>query len=487
MSTAALVYPHQLFESHPALDGAAEAVLVEDPLFFREVKFHKQKLMLHRAAMSSYADRLKKLGHRVRRVEAMELKHSGDIAAKLKTWKIASVRLVDPCDVWLSRRLTAALARAKIAVEVLPDPHFLTPQSEIHDFAGSKKKLFFTEFYVRQRKRLNVLIDDGKPLGGQWSFDPENRKKLPKGIVVPVLNFPAESEHVAEARRYVRMHFPTNPGDDEPFRTQIDHAGAAAWLDEFLKRRFANFGDYEDAISTKHDVIFHSLLSPLLNIGLLSPRQVLDAALEFADVVPLNSLEGFIRQVIGWREFIRLVYLKHGRGQRTANFWNATSPMPRAFYDGTSGIAPVDHVIQQVLRTSYCHHIERLMILGSFFALSDIHPDAVYRWFMELFIDAYDWVMVPNVYGMSQHADGGLMTTKPYICGSSYVLKMSDFAKGPWCPIWDALYWRFIHNHADFFAGNPRMAMMAKMKDKLGPKLQEHLRTAEAFLAKLHG
>ncbi len=203
--------------------------------------------------------------------------------------------------------------------------------------------------------------------------------------------------------------------------------------------------------------------------------------------VPINSAEGFIRQVIGWREFVRLVYRTRGRRQRTRNFWEYTRPMPDAFYACTTGILPVDHVIRAVLDTAYCHHIERLMILGNFLLLCDVHPDAVYRWFMELFIDAYDWVMVPNVYGMSQFADGGGMTTKPYISGSSYVRKMSDFPKGDWCGVWDALYWRFIDQHADFFAATPRMAVMVKMKDKLGTKtMAGHHRVADEFLSRLH-
>jgi len=225
----------------------------------------------------------------------------------------------------------------------------------------------------------------------------------------------------------------------------------------------------------------------MLNIGLLSPRQVIDAATGQMERVPLNAMEGFVRQVIGWREFVRLVYRTRGRRQRTQNFWRFSRGMPASFYDGSTGIDPVDHVIRQVLRTGYCHHIERLMVLGNFMLLCEIEPDAVYQWFMELFIDAYDWVMVPNVYGMSQYADGGLMTTKPYVSGSRYVLKMSDFKRGPWCAVWDALYWRFIDRHAEYFAGNPRMAMMAKMRIKLGAKLDEHLQVAETFLTQLHG
>jgi len=397
------------------------------------------------------------------------------------------VQYVDPCDDWLSTRLAAALKVQCIAATVLDNPHFLTPDSVIRDFTADKKHLFFTKFYIAQRQRLGLLLkEDGKPIGGQWSFDPDNRKKLPKGISIPSPSRPAEDEYVQAARQYERQHFPNAIGSDDEFEYPTGHAGAEAWLDDFVEARLASFGDYEDAISAQHEVLFHSVLTPRLNVGLISPRQVIDAALAQADRIPLNSVEGFVRQVIGWREFVRMVYLTRGRQQRTRNFWGFTRAIPAAFYDGSTGIDPVDHVIRQVLRTGYCHHIERLMILGNFMLLCDIDPDAVYRWFMELFIDAYDWVMVPNVYGMSQHADGGLMTAKPYISWSAYVLKMSDFKKGPWCPVWDALYWRFVDRHSDFFARNPRMAVMVKTKDKLGAKLTEHLRVAEGFLSRIH-
>ena len=194
-----------------------------------------------------------------------------------------------------------------------------------------------------------------------------------------------------------------------------------------------------------------------------------------------------MRQIIGWREYMRGVYRLFGGRQRTMNFWNHHRPMPAAFYEGTTGSEPVDAVIRRVQRFAYCHHIERLMILGNFMLLCEIDPTAVYQWFMELFIDAYDWVMVPNVYGMSQHADGGLITTKPYLSGSSYVLRMSNFRKGPWCAIWDALYWRFIDRHRDFFASNPRMSVMVVQCERLGSRLEELRRTAAEFLDRLHG
>jgi len=226
----------------------------------------------------------------------------------------------------------------------------------------------------------------------------------------------------------------------------------------------------------------------MLNIGLITPREVIDKTLGYAEEnpVPLNALEGFIRQIIGWREFMLAIYALEDNRERSTNFWQHTRKLPPSFYNGTTGIKPVGTVIHHLLNYSYCHHIERLMILGNFMLLCEIDPDEIYRWFMEMFIDAYDWVMVPNVYGMSQYADGGLITTKPYISSSRYIQKMSDFPKGKWCEIWDSLYWRFIHKHQDFFANNPRMKVMTFQLKRMGKaKSNGYLRQAERFLHSL--
>jgi deoxyribodipyrimidine photolyase-related protein len=226
----------------------------------------------------------------------------------------------------------------------------------------------------------------------------------------------------------------------------------------------------------------------MLNIGMLTPQQIIEHTLQYNTThhVPINSLEGFVRQIIGWREFIRGVYISKGREERTKNYWGFTRKIPASFYDGTTGIFPIDETIRKVLETGYCHHIERLMVLGNFMLLCEFDPDEVYRWFMELFIDAYDWVMVPNVYGMSQFADGGLMATKPYISGSNYLMKMSDYPKGDWQQTWDALFWRFMDVHRDFFLQNPRLGMLVRTFDKWSlEKQQEVLQRANAYLATL--
>ncbi|MBL9092975.1 MAG: cryptochrome/photolyase family protein [Planctomycetaceae bacterium] len=483
---AALVYPHQLFAANPALSEAELVVLIEEPLLWTQFNFHKHKLVLHRASMRAYAARLRDDGRRVLYVESESFRATSDITVVLEQEHVHEVAVVDPSDDWLLRRLTRSLRNAGIALTLIDNPFFLTPPTFFAEFADERKKLYFTDFYIRQRKRLGLLLDaDGRPNGGRWSFDTANRKKMPRGLRPPEVFAPTPSIAVVEARAYVADRFSKAPGDAADFAYPTAPQQAEQWLADFLDRRLAHFGDYEDAMAADEATLFHSVLTPMLNVGLLTPRQVLDAALARADEVPLNALEGFVRQVVGWREYIHGVYRFLGRRQRTRNFWGHRNRLPRSFYDGTTGIEPIDTVIRRVIKHAYCHHIERLMILGNFMLLCEIDPHDVYRWFMEMFIDAYDWVMVPNVYGMSQYADGGLTTTKPYLSGSNYVLKMSNFRRGNWCAIWDALYWRFVQRHREFFAANPRLSVITKQLDRMGDKIENHVRTADQFLMQL--
>lgn len=483
---AAIVYPHQLFPDIAWMQGVDRVYLVEDPLFFKQYPFHRQKLMLHRASMRWYADRLRQQEREVRYVEAAELETSGDIAQRMHRDGIERVRAIDAEDFHLERRTRNACNRIGIEWKSLPDPHFLTPTESIESFVANKKKLFFTQFYIDQRKRLEVLIDEAeKPIGGKWSFDTDNRRRLPAGETPPEITWPREDSYASEARRYVDTHFRDALGEPGPLLYPANATAAREHLHQFIDQRLPWFGDYEDAISRQHRFVYHSVLTPMLNVGLISPNEIVQAALERAEEVPLNALEGFLRQIIGWREYIRLVYRTLGVSQRNGNYWSHTRTIPTSFYEASTGIEPIDHTIRGVLRCGYCHHIERLMILGNFMLLCEFHPNAIYRWFMEMFVDAYDWVMVPNVYGMSQYADGGMITTKPYISGSSYVLKMSDFKKGPWCELWDALYWRFIDQHRSFFESNPRMKVMTGQLDRMGEKRTAHLRRAEAYLGSL--
>jgi len=318
----------------------------------------------------------------------------------------------------------------------------------------------------------------------------ENRRRLPKGYVEPWLPPVAPSRYEPVVRALIATHFAEHPGELGPLWIPFDHAGAHAWLQCFLQERLTDFGPYEDALSQHQGTLHHSLLSPLLNIGLLSPAAVIEATLEHVQTrqecgqpVPIASLEGFLRQVIGWREFVRGIDRVHGQRQAAGNFWNHQRRLAPCWNDGSTGLPPLDAAIERLNRLGYNHHIERLMVLSNLMLLCEIHPGEVHRWFMERTLDSYEWVMGPNVYGMGQMSDGGLFATKPYICGSNYILKMSDFKKGPWCEIWDGLNWRFIDRNQEFFRGNPRLSMMVRLLERMDPQRRQLLNSAaEAFL-----
>ncbi len=487
-----LVFPHQLFHRHPSISKDATVVLIEDTLFFGDPRypahFHKQKLILHRASMQAYAQHLRDAGHTLRYYDYDSKQTADRLVQQLVDDGFTAFRLADPCDDILLRRVTRACRKAEAGLTLDPTPMFLTPPDVGREAIGKSAPYRMASFYIQQRKRLNILVEDDQPVGGAWSFDADNRKKWPKGRNVPPAPVVQHRKWIDEATAYVEQRFPDNPGHSEPFVYPITHRQARKWLDTFCEERLVDFGTYEDAMVAEEGVLHHSVLTPALNIGLLTPQEVVDAVLDWSasHEVPLNDLEGFIRQVIGWREFMQIMYREIGVKQRNSNFWDHTNPMPAAFYTGTTGILPVDQVLERLLAGAYTHHIERLMILGNFMLLCEIAPDEVYRWFMEMYIDAYDWVMVPNVYGMSQFADGGLLCTKPYISGSNYVRKMSDYPADDWCAVWDGLFWRFIYKHRDFFTKQPRLSMMARQLDRMGDqKLKQHLAVAKAYLAEL--
>lgn len=487
MTTTTLIFPHQLFRTHPALHTDVQVCLVEETLFFNQYSFHKQKIMLHRASMKAYESFLRLKGYTVIYIEAKQ--PEADIRRLLPWLKKQGTNAIlyaETADRWLEQRITRVCTEQDILRQQLKSPAFLNEMPAMNEYFNQRKTYFQTDFYTWQRKQRQLLLDpSGKPLGGKWTYDADNRKRFPRNERVPVLGSPAENEFVQEARLYAEKQFASNYGYTSPFIYPVTFADAAEWLDRFLDDRLHHFGAYEDAMVKDQPFLYHSLLSPLLNIGLLEPQNVLDELLNKAAAteIPLNSLEGFVRQLTGWREFIRIVYEREGSIQRTRNYWGFTRKIPTSFWTGETGIHPIDTVIKRILNHGYAHHIERLMVLGNFMLLCEFDPDEVYRWFMEMFSDSYDWVMVPNVYGMTQFADGGLMTTKPYISGSNYLMKMGDWEKGPWQDTWDGLFWRFMHRQRRFFSSNPRLGMLLNTWDKMpDEKRNRHLANAEKFL-----
>ena len=490
MSEANVIFPHQLFKKNSSLQKNRTVFLVEEFLYFKHYNFHKQKLVLHRASMKCYAASLKKDGFKVEYIDSTDERNDiRKLVAYFKKEKIKTLHFTEVVDFLLDKRIATSCTKNNIEIVQYQTPAFLNSKQDGDDYFDGRKRYFQTEFYIAQRKKRNILLgpDDG-PLGGQWSYDADNRKKFPAKENPPQISLPKEDKFVTEAKEYVTSNFNENYGEVDTFFYPINFTSAEEWLTEFLKDRFEKFGDYEDAIVANENFLHHAVISPLINIGLLTPQQVVKVVLDYAakNNSPLNSTEGFIRQIIGWREFIRIVYAREGVKQRTTNYWKFTRKMPASFWNGTTGIEPIDNVIKKVIKTGYLHHIERLMLLGNFMLLCEFDPDEVYKWYMEMFVDSYDWVMVPNVYGMVQFADGGLMTTKPYISGSNYVLKMSDYKKGNWCEIWDGLFWRFMDVHRTFFKKNPRLGMLINTFDKMpSEKRNKHTEAAEKFLAQL--
>lgn len=482
-----LIFPHQLFQKSPILDNGLEVYLIEEYLYFKQYAFHKQKIAFHRASMKVYEAFLRNLGLRVNYIESKdELADMRNFRREIEVKGIESLNFIDPCDDWLLQRIEGVSQGCRLNVH--PNPQFINEELDLKGFFRRDKKFYFqTTFYKQERKRLGILIDENQnPIGGKWTYDSENRKKYPKNKIPPPITYPDTSKEWDEAYDYTLEHFPDNPGklSKRPLYP-ITFKEAEDWLEQFLQYRFFDFGIFEDAILREYTILNHSVMTPVLNVGLLLPKQFLSRILKFSEQedIPINSLEGLIRQIMGWREFIRGMYISKGRYSRTRNFWNFKRKIPSSFYTGTTGILPIDETIKKVNDTGYCHHIERLMILGNFMLLCEFDPDEVYRWFMELFIDAYDWVMVPNVYGMSQFADGGTFATKPYIGGSNYIRKMSNYPKGDWEQIWDGLFWRFVYSHQDFFRSNPRTSMLAHSLNRMSEeKRDQHLKNAEWFI-----
>lgn len=483
---AQLIFPHQLFKDTDYLDKDQSVFLVEEYLFFRQYKFHQQKIALHRATMKFYEDYLTEAKFRVEYIESTSpLSDVRKLIKHLEKEKFKKIIITDVCDHWLEKRIK----ETGLELEILDSPLLINTKDDLKEYFDGKKSYHQTDFYKQQRISRNILMKAGKPLGGKWTYDTENRKKYPKNRKAPSIHFPENNKYYEEARKYTEKNFGKNYGNLTSYQLYpVTFQEAEKWFDQFMELRFSDFGVYEDSIVEREHFLHHSVISPLLNIGLLSPENVLKEAIDYAEEykIPINSLEGFVRQILGWREFVRGIYLYEGTFQRNKNYWKHHNPLPKSFYTAKTDIKPIDSTILKVLQTGYAHHIERLMIFANFMNLLKLNPDDVYQWFMEMFIDSYDWVMVPNVYGMSSFSDGGKMSTKPYISGSNYLKKMSDYSDGDWTKKWDALFWNFVNDNRIFFETNPRLGMMLRTLDKMtDDKKTEHFTIAQQTIKDL--
>ena len=474
-----------------------------DPLYLKNYKFckifmaedlglctyekhHKLKILHFLSSMRSYNDLLKSKGFETDYYDCKNNfsgKYEDKLRKSIKESKPKRVFSFEVEDKPFEKKLNKIVKEIGLERVIVTSPMFLNSRDDFKKYLENKKKPLMANYYKMSRIKFDLLVKDEKPVGGKWSFDKDNRKKLPQTVKLPKRLVASETKHTKVLKKFINTTFENHPGNTENFWLPTTHKESTEWLDDFLIEKLNLFGDYEDAVSQRDNILFHSALSPLINSGLITPEKIVDRLKKLKTKVNLNSLEGYIRQVIGWREFMRGIYQNYSTEMEKGNFFKHKRKFKKEWYSGETGIPPLDHSIKNALKYGWTHHIERLMVLSSLMNLCEIEPKQVYKWFMEMFVDSSEWVMVPNVYGMGLFSDGGIFATKPYICGSSYYLKMMDFKKGEWCETVDGLYWRFINKNRKFFSSNPRLNMMVSVYDKMkNERKKKILSKAEAFI-----
>ena len=479
-----LVFGDQLDASSSAFDGfdvAQDAVAMqevrEEATYIRQ---HKIRLTLFFSAMRHFRDELAAKGIRVyyRRIDERENAHtfSEEIAARVRQTGPQKLIVLEPGDYRVRQSVEQTARGLKLPLEIRTDRHFFCSIEEFESYAQGKR-LILENFYRKLREKHGILMNHGKPVGGQWNFDKANRKPLDaaakKKIADPRSFAPDGS--TAEVIETVNRLFGDSPGSADQFDYPVTRAQALHALDDFIEHRLGKFGDYQDAMTVADPYVYHSRLSSSLNLHLLNPREVIDAAVHAYEggKAPLNSVEGFVRQVLGWREFARGIYWNHMPGYQDMNELDAEMPVPRFFWTAETDLNCLRHATLGLIAHAYAHHIHRLMVFGLFSLLLGVNPRKFHEWHMSMFVDAVDWVSLPNALGMSQYGDGGIMGTKPYCASGNYINKMSDYCRGcrykpDSCPF-TVLYYDFLARHQERFQHNGRMLFQIRNLRRQSP------------------
>jgi deoxyribodipyrimidine photolyase-related protein len=473
-----LTLEQSALQSVMAEQGRSPVLLIESLSHVRQRRYHAQKLVLVWSAMRHFAEELRQTGWDVTYSTAE------DFFIPLRHWietaGITELRVMQPSDRPLRRWLQSV--ELPCSIRWMPNNLFLWREEEFQAWAAGRKSLLMESFYREGRKRFGILMQQGEPVGGQWNFDKENRKP-PKDGLKPPQPLWFEPDAITQAViQQIRQHNIPTYGDIAPFRWGVTRSHALQVLDQFIQHRLPTFGPYQDAMVTGQETLWHALLSPYLNLGLLHPREVVQAAEQaWGDrSLDLNSVEGFIRQVLGWREYMYGLYHAVDDDYPERNWFDHQHPLPDFFWDATqTDMNCLRQTLGQVERTGYAHHIQRLMVLSNFSLIAGLSPQAVENWFHAAFIDAYDWVMQTNVIGMGLFADGGILASKPYAASANYINKMSDYCKGcrynkgdrtgeNACPF-NFFYWDFLARHRDKLQSQGRMSFILKNLDKMAP------------------
>lgn len=472
-----LILGDQLFLNHPAFQFQTDYVMIESKDFNIEFKYHKARVFHCFVAMREYKDFLISNKKNVLYFD-FEMQFS-----LTKMFKELSESKQDYTNIYIAevdnkgfKQILIDLSKENnLTLHWLPSPKFLTSKQDWLNYRTKhSKSLKMNDFYVCQRKRLNLFVNkDGSSSFGKWSLDEENRKKIPKTQQVENRVKIYTSNHEKEVKFVVETFFKENPCEFKALYFPVNHNQAKELLEEFGQKYFEKFGIYEDAMTTRDPFLFHSTISPLLNNGLLTPLEVINWVMRQSHI-PDNSREGFIRQIIGWREWVNCLYWNiYEKDLSEYNFFKNDKKLPAYFWDlneleTIKDNIPLYNALKNVFDYAYCHHIERLMVISNWMTLNEFDPTDCYNWFMTMFIDSYEWVMVANVIGMGLYADGGIFATKPYVAGGNYLKKMSDYPSGKgekdWEKIWTDKFWYFVLKHEKIFLKNPRMAMLITAK-----------------------
>ena len=486
------------------LDKTQDVVLLAEVMAEATyVPHHPQKIAFLFSAMRHFAEELRAGGIKVDYIRLDDPDNTGTLGGELSRAIArhgatrAIVTFPGEWRVW--KQMRQWQQDFAVPVEVKEDDRFFCPIARFRSWADGRKQLRMEFFYREMRRDYKILLtSDGQPEGGQWNFDAENRKSLPKGLKIPQPYREEPDAVTTEVLALVAERFKGHFGKLDGFFYAVTAAGAERALDHFIRHCLPLFGDYQDAMAMGQETLFHSILSPYINAGLLDPRRVVDAAEQAwrQGHAPLNAAEGFIRQILGWREYVRGIYWLKMPGYADTNALNAHRPLPDFYWTGRTDMNCLAQVIRQTERLAYAHHIQRLMVTGTFALLAGVDPHELHEWYLSVYADAYEWVELPNTVGMSQFADGGLLASKPYAASGAYINRMSNYCgtcrydvkqrTGPNACPFNPLYWDFIARHREKIGGNPRMAQMVRTYDKFADAEKARIaESAAAVLAKL--
>jgi deoxyribodipyrimidine photolyase-related protein len=483
-----LVLGDQLDPRHALVETLDPA---RDCVFMAEVReeathvwSHKARIVMFLSAMRHFRADLEARGVAVRYLPLDGHAHASlaeALAAELKAHPPQRIVMLQAGDARVQKAIEATVRRAHVPLDVLDDPHFLIDRESFRSWLRQRKQPRLEHFYRAMRKQTGILMRDAQPLGGKWNFDASNRKSFGRrgpGLVPPPPAFPPD-ETTREVIRLVNREYPEHPGELDPFDWPVSPHDAQLALQDFLDHRLALFGRYQDAMWSEQPFLYHALLSPSLNLKLLDPRDVLQGAQSKLNEggAELASVEGFVRQILGWREYVRGIYWDRMPGYADVNALQARHELPAFFWNGDTDMVCLREVIGQTLRHGYAHHIQRLMVTGLFCLLLGVRPQQVHAWYLAVYLDAVEWVELPNTLGMSQYADGGYLASKPYVATGKYIQRMSNYCSGcrynptradadDACPF-TTLYWDFLARHRQRFANHPRTALQWRNLERL--------------------